>query len=65
MSRSMAASNMNVNDWYADMRQHNEAIIAGERLLRFAGWMVRHRPEEVVAVVRAALLAAGWTPAPL
>jgi very-short-patch-repair endonuclease len=57
------SQHMNVNDWYADMRQHNELIIAGERLLRFAGWMVRHRPAEVAAVVRAALLAAGWTPA--
>jgi very-short-patch-repair endonuclease len=51
------SQHMNVTDWYADMRQHNEAIIAGERLLRFAEWMVRHRPEEVAAVVRTALLA--------
>jgi hypothetical protein len=57
------SQHMNVDDWYSDMRQHNEVIIAGERLLRFAGWMVRHRPHEVAAVVRAALLAAGWTPA--
>ena len=58
------SQHMNVDDWYADMRQHNEVIIAGERLLRFAGWMVRSRPEEVAAVVRVALLAAGWTPPP-
>lgn len=51
---------MDVKAWYADMRQHNEVAIAGERLLRFPGWALRQRPDEVVADMRAALIAAGW-----
>jgi len=53
---------MEVRAWSEDMRQHNEIVIAGERLLRFTSWLVRQRPDEVVAQVRAALLAAGWLP---
>jgi len=53
---------MEVRAWSEDMRQHNEIVIAGERLLRFTSWLVRQRPDEVVAQVRAALLAAGWRP---
>jgi hypothetical protein len=53
---------MEVRAWYADMRQQNEIVIAGERLLRFPAWMIRHRPEEVLAQIRAALIAAGWQP---
>jgi very-short-patch-repair endonuclease len=53
---------MEVRAWSADMRQHNEIIIAGERLLRFSSWMVRHRPNEVLAQLRAGLWAAGWRP---
>ncbi|WP_173079723.1 hypothetical protein [Phytohabitans rumicis] len=56
------AQHMDVKAWYADMRQHNEIAIAGERLLRFPGWALRHRPDEVVADMRAALVAAGWQP---
>ena len=51
-----------VRAWWADMRQHNEIAIAGECLLRFPGWVLRHRPADVVADVRAALHAAGWRP---
>jgi hypothetical protein len=51
---------MEVKAWYADMRDHNEIAIAGERLLRFPGWALRQRPHEVLADVRAALAAAGW-----
>jgi very-short-patch-repair endonuclease len=53
---------MEVRSWYADMRQHNEIVIAGERLLRFPAWMIRHQPDEVAVQVEAALLAAGWRP---
>jgi hypothetical protein len=56
------AQHMDVRAWSADMRQHNEIVIAGERLLRFSSWMIRRRPDEVVAQVRAALIAAGWRP---
>lgn len=55
---------MEVRAWYADMRQHNEVAIAGERLLRFPGFALRLRPDEVIAQVRAALIAAGWRPEP-
>jgi very-short-patch-repair endonuclease len=51
---------MQVSSWYADMRQHNEIIIAGERLLRFPAWMIRYKPDEAAAQLRAALTAAGW-----
>jgi hypothetical protein len=51
-----------VRAWWADMRRHNEIIIDGERLLRFPGWVLRHRPADVVADVHAALHAAGWRP---
>ena len=53
---------MRIRAWYADMRHQNEVVIAGERLLRIPAWMVRHRPDEVLAQVRAALIAAGWRP---
>ncbi|BCB88271.1 PDDEXK family nuclease [Phytohabitans suffuscus] len=55
------AQHLEVASWYADMRHHNEIAIAGEILLRFPAWIVRHKPDEVMAQVRAALLAAGWT----
>ncbi|MEU4563347.1 type IV toxin-antitoxin system AbiEi family antitoxin domain-containing protein [Actinoplanes sp. NPDC023936] len=54
------SQHMEVRGWYADMRAGNEVAISGVRLLRFPGWAVRHRPDEVVADVRAALTAAGW-----
>ncbi|WP_245674264.1 MULTISPECIES: type IV toxin-antitoxin system AbiEi family antitoxin domain-containing protein [Actinoplanes] len=54
------SQHMTTGSWYADMRSGNAVAISGVRLLRFPGWKVRHRPEEVVAEVRAALLAAGW-----
>ncbi len=53
---------MEVRAWYADMRQHNEIAIAGDRLLRFPGFALRLHPDEVIAQVRAALIAAGWRP---
>ncbi|WP_232074995.1 endonuclease domain-containing protein [Phytohabitans suffuscus] len=51
---------MEPRSWYADMRQHNEVTIAGERLLRFPAWMIRHQPDEVLDQLRAALYTAGW-----
>ncbi|MDQ7904558.1 hypothetical protein RB614_08475 [Phytohabitans sp. ZYX-F-186] len=55
------AQHLEVPSWYADMQHHNEIAIAGETLLRFPAWLVRHKPDEVAGQVRAALLAAGWT----
>jgi hypothetical protein len=42
------------------MRRPNEVWIAGDRILRFAAWLVRRRPEEVAKVIADALRAAGW-----
>jgi hypothetical protein len=56
------SQHMDVRAWYADMRQGNEIAISGVRLLRFPGWAVRHHPDEVIADLRAALIAAGWHP---
>jgi len=51
-----------VHQWWADMRRQNQLWIPVDRVLRFPSWAVRHRPDEVIAQVRAALLAAGWRP---
>jgi hypothetical protein len=56
------SQHMETQGWYADMRSGNEIAISGVRLLRFPGWAVRHRRDEVIADVRAALEAAGWSP---
>jgi very-short-patch-repair endonuclease len=45
---------------WADMRRQNELWIAGDRILRFPAWAIRHDPAQVVTQVRAALNAAGW-----
>ena len=46
--------------WWADMSRQNDLWIAGDRVLRFPSWVVRHRPADVTHQVRAALKAAGW-----
>jgi hypothetical protein len=51
---------MDVRQWWADMKRQNDLWIPGGRVLRFPSWAVRHRPEEVAAQLRAALMAAGW-----
>jgi Protein of unknown function (DUF559) len=51
---------MDVRHWEADMRRQNDVWIPGDRILRFTAWQVRHRPAEVAATIRRALLAAGW-----
>jgi Protein of unknown function (DUF559) len=47
-------------EWWADMQRQNALWIAGDRVLRFPAWVIRERPHEVFAQVRAALVAAGW-----
>jgi hypothetical protein len=54
------AHHMDARQWEADMRRQNEIWIAGDRILRFPAWQVRHRPDQVAAQLRAALQAAGW-----
>jgi hypothetical protein len=56
------SQHMEVRAWGEDMRQHNDIAIAGERLLRFTAWQVRHTPADVAMQIRAALTAAGWHP---
>jgi hypothetical protein len=51
---------MDVRHWAADMQRQNDVWIAGDRILRFPGWLIRSRPAEVAAQVRAALAAAGY-----
>jgi hypothetical protein len=45
---------------WADMKRQNQLWVPGDRLLRFPAFVVRNRPDEVFAQVRAALLEAGW-----
>jgi very-short-patch-repair endonuclease len=45
-----------------DMQRQNDLWISGDRVLRFPAWAVRTRPDEVIAQVRTALMAAGWVP---
>jgi len=56
------AQHMDVRQWWADMKRQNDLWVPGGRVLRFPSWAVRHRPDEVAAQVRAALIAAGWRP---
>jgi very-short-patch-repair endonuclease len=45
---------------WADMERQNNLWVAGDRVLRFPTWVVRHQPTEVATQVQAALQAAGW-----
>lgn len=54
------AHHMTVRHWEADMSRQNDVWIAGDRVLRFSAWQVRHRPAEVAKQLRRALEAAGW-----
>ncbi|KKK06223.1 hypothetical protein [Micromonospora sp. HK10] len=56
------AHHLDVRQWAADLRRQNDVWISGDRILRFTAFDVRHRPDEVVAQLRAALAAAGWRP---
>lgn len=47
--------------WWADMKRQNAIWIAGDRVLRFPAWAIRRTPDQVIAQIRAALIAAGWT----
>ncbi|HEX2417956.1 MAG TPA: DUF559 domain-containing protein, partial [Micromonosporaceae bacterium] len=53
---------MEVREWWADMQRQNALWVAGDRVLRFPTWALRHRPAEVAGQLRAALMAAGWRP---
>jgi hypothetical protein len=46
----------------ADDDRQNDLVIAGQGLLRFSSYRVRHEPEQVGDVLCRALIAAGWHP---
>lgn len=48
--------------YWADTKRQNEVWISGDRVLRFPTWLIRRRPDEVAAQIRAAVTAAGWRP---
>lgn len=54
------AHHMHPGQWEADMRRQNEIWTAGDRILRFPAFQVRHRPADVADQIRQALIAAGW-----
>jgi very-short-patch-repair endonuclease len=54
------AHHMEVQQWWHDMQRHNALSVGGEVLLRFPAFLVRDCPAEVAAVLRDALLKAGW-----
>ncbi|HLL66248.1 MAG TPA: hypothetical protein VK453_10940 [Micromonosporaceae bacterium] len=56
------AWHIEVRAWWEDMRRQNDVWIAGDRVLRFPYWAIRHHPTEVATQLRAALTAAGWRP---
>jgi very-short-patch-repair endonuclease len=57
------AHHMDARHWAADMHRQNQIWISGDRILRFPAALVRERPAEVAVQLRAALTAAGWSPA--
>lgn len=52
---------MAVARWDADLFPQNEIVIAGERLLLFSSFAVRHRSAQVVGQCARALRRQGWT----
>jgi hypothetical protein len=54
------AWHLDVRTWWADMQRQNALWVAGDRVLRFPAWAIRHDPESVIAQLRAALTAGGW-----
>jgi hypothetical protein len=56
------AQHIDVRAWWADMQRQNAMWTRGDRVLRFPAWAIKHAPDDVVATVRSALMAAGWRP---
>jgi very-short-patch-repair endonuclease len=54
------AQHLEARTYWQDMRRQNALWIAGDRVLRFPSWAIRHHPTEVLAQVKSALRAAGW-----
>jgi very-short-patch-repair endonuclease len=54
------SQHLDVRQAWSDMRRQNDLWIAGDRVLRFPSWALRVEPQQVIAQVREALIAAGW-----
>jgi hypothetical protein len=52
---------MDPRSWWDDMKRQNDVWIDGMTILRFPSWAIRAEPDQVVAQIRRALVAAGWT----
>jgi Protein of unknown function (DUF559) len=57
------AHHMNVGQMWDDSRRQNDLELAGYTVLRYPAFVVRQHPEMVLTEIRAALMAAGWSPA--
>jgi Protein of unknown function (DUF559) len=57
------AHHMNVGQMWDDSRRQNDLELAGYVVLRYPVFVVRLHPDRVIAEIRQALMAAGWTPA--
>ncbi len=55
------AHHMNVGQMWDDTRRQNDLELAGYVVLRYPAFVVRQNPETVLAEIRQALTAAGWS----
>lgn len=55
---------MDVRAWWSDMRRQNSLWVAGDRVLRFPSWAIRHHPHDVATQLMSALTTAGWPGSP-
>ena len=56
------AHHINVGQMWDDSRRQNDLELAGYVVLRYPVFVVRAYPDTVIAEIRQALIAAGWTP---
>jgi very-short-patch-repair endonuclease len=52
---------LEIRQWWRDLHRQNTLSVHGWRLLRFPSYIVREQPDVVIAQIRAALTAAGWS----
>jgi hypothetical protein len=56
------SQHMDATSWWADMQRQNDMWTPGTRVLRFPAWAIRNEPDKVIAILRQALIEAGWRP---
>jgi very-short-patch-repair endonuclease len=49
------AGHLDPRAWVADLARQNDLIVGGDRVLRFPSFVIRDQPDDVVAMVAAAL----------